>query len=156
MTVLAKFNLRDRGSTPRGMARRINAMKKQSWDAAAILFHAEMRDARFSHAHARAAGYAPRSRMYEKRKLKRFGHTYPLQFTGRTRRAVNMARITTTGRSARVAYAGARVLNFRNPKSQVNAVLEFTTIIQNEADRIAKEFDNTLDRLLNSDQTENP
>lgn len=115
-----------------------------------------MRDKRFTHAHARAAGYTPRSRKYERRKLKKHGHTYPLQFTGRTRREVRSARISTTSNGAKVAYAGARALNFRNPKSQVNAAIEFTTITQAEATTLAETFDRSLDRQLSADQTENP
>lgn len=149
------FNIRDRGATPRGMAKRINAMKKSAWNAAGLLFHTDMRDQRFSQTHANQAGYARRSPKYIKRKQKRMGHSNPLQFSGRTRRAVRAARISATSNGAKVTYAGARVLNFRNPKSQVNAAVEFATITQAEADKLAAKVDQVLDRQLSADQQEN-
>lgn len=160
MTVMAKFTIRDRGATPRGMARRLNAHKKICWDSTAVLFHAEMRDKRFTHAHARAAGYAKRSFKYEQRKLKVAGHTYPLvgfnKKKRRTRELVKAARISSTSNGARIAYPGARVFNFRNPKMKANMAIEFTTITQAEADQLAANFDRVLDQRLNSDTTENP
>jgi len=155
MSIPASFNIQDRGATPRGMARRLNGMKNNSWVDAATLFHVEMRDRRFTHAHATAAGYTKRSRKYEKRKLKKWGHTYPLQFTGKTRRDVRAAQISTTSNGAKVAYAGARVFNFRNPKSQVNMAVEFTTILPSEANELASEFDKSLDKQLAADNTPN-
>jgi hypothetical protein len=139
------------------MARRINAMKKVAWDEAGLLFHVEMRDKRFSKAHARAAGYAPRKHSYTMRKLKlKPPHTNPLQWSGQTRKDVREASIAPTSNQVKVRYRGARALNFRNPKSQVRAAVEFTTITQAEANTLAAEFDRVLDRQLNRDQTENP
>lgn len=151
-----KFDIRDRGATPRGMAKRINAMKRIAWDETGTLFHTEMRDKRFSKAHARAAGYTQRKHKYTMKKLKAKQHTNPLQWSGRTRRDVRLARIIPTSNGARIAYPGARVLNFRNPKSQVRAAVEFATITQDEANTLAANFDRVLDRQLNKDQTENP
>jgi hypothetical protein len=151
-----KFDIRDRGATPRGMARRMNAMKKVAWDETGLLFHTEMRDKRFSKAHARAAGYAPRTHAYTMRKLKAKKHALPLVWSGRTRNAVREANIAPTSNQVNVRYRGARALNFRNPKSQVRAAVEFTTITQAEANTLAAEFDRVLDYQLNKDQTENP
>jgi hypothetical protein len=151
-----KFDIRDRGATPRGMARRMNAMKKVAWDETGLLFHVEMRDKRFSKAHARAAGYAPRTHAYTMRKLKAKKHALPLVWSGKTRRDVREASIAPTSNQVKVRYRGARALNFRNPKSQVRAAVEFTTITQAEANTLAAEFDRVLDRQLNRDQTENP
>lgn len=155
MTVMAKFTIRDRGATPAGCAKRINAMKKIAWMEAAILFHSEMRDNRFTHAHARKVGYAARSFKYQQRKLKKWGHTYPLQWSGTTRRLVKKARISTTSNGARIAYAGARVFNFRNPKMKANMAVEFTTVTQAEAELIARKFDMELDRQLGIDDGDN-
>lgn len=150
------FKVQDRGATPRGMARRINGMKKVAWAGAAELFHTQMRDKRFTQAHARAAGYANRSLAYQRRKRKKWGHNNPLQWSGRTRRDVRMARISSTSNSARVAYSGARVLNFRNPKSQTNPAKEFATITQREANEIARRMDSILDEKLAADNQPNP
>lgn len=150
-----KFNIRDRGSTPRGMARRINGMKKIAWDETGVLFHVDMRDKRFTKAHARAAGYAPRKHRYTMRKLKAKKHALPLVWSGKTRRDVREASIVPNSKGVSVRYRGARALNFRHPKSEVRAAAEFTRITQDEANTLAANFDRVLDRQLNSDQTEN-
>lgn len=137
------------------MARALRVAQKEAWFQVGVLFHAEMSDRRFTHAHASQAGYAKRSAKYTIRKLRRFGHTNPLEFSGRTRRMVRTANITSTGNGAAVRYPGARVFNFRNPKSQVNAVVEFTTVTQAEADVLARKFDQVLDAKLNADQGNN-
>lgn len=145
-----KYEIRDRGPTPRGMRKVLNAAKKEAWFDAAVHFHATMSDERFKHAHATKAGYAPRSRNYERQKLKKFGHTNPLEFSGTTRRLVRAATITSTSTGARVRYPGARVFNFRNPKMKANMVVEFTTVLQEEANEIARVFDQKLDQKLNA------
>jgi hypothetical protein len=147
--VPVKYTIKDRGATPRGMRKAMNASTKQSWFDAGLFFHDQLRDKRFTHAHATKAGYADRSRNYERRKLKQKGHTNPLQYSGTTRRAIRTASITSTSKTASVRYPGARVFNFRNPKSQANMVVEFTTVLADEANQIAQVFDKSLDRKLN-------
>jgi hypothetical protein len=65
--VPVKYEIRDRGATPRGMRKAMNASTKQSWFDAGLFFHDQLRDKRFTHAHATKAGYADRSRNYERR-----------------------------------------------------------------------------------------
>lgn len=150
-----QYAVKDRGPTPRGMRKIMNAASKESWFDTAVYFHATMSDRRFTQAHASAAGYKPRSRAYVRRKLKTFGHTYPLEFTGETRRLVRIANITSTSKGASARYAGARKFNFRNPKSQINMVEEFTRVLPSEAQELTEVFDRGLDRRLNSYQGEN-
>lgn len=151
-----KYTVRDRGATPRGMRKRLNAQKKDAWYEAATMYHREMTPKRFTEEHARRAGYTKRKRAYNRRKYKRFGHTRPLEFTGTAKRAViREASITNTSNGAKVRYRGGRVFNFRNPKSEVNMLLEFTTVLQDEADQIADTFDKHLDRLLAADNQPN-
>lgn len=149
-----KFTVRERGATPRGFKKAYNAASKESWHEAGVYFHTHFRDQRFTHRHATAAGYTKRKRQYEMRKLKKYGHTRPLEFTGRTRRAVRAATISSTSSGAKVRYPGARVFNFRNPKSQVNMLLEFTSVTQEEANELAAHYDRKLDIGLNRNNDE--
>lgn len=149
------FAIKDRGATPRGMRRIHGVAAKKSWWATGLLYHGEMYEKRFTHSHATAAGYTKRSVKYLIRKAQKYGHTYPLVFSGTAQRKTRTANITSTSTGAKVAYPGARVFNFRNPKSQVNMVVEFTTILQSEADLLAKKFDATYDQLINADQATN-
>lgn len=150
MSVPVTYQIRDRGPTPRGMKKIINQEMKASWFETGVHFHATMSDNRFTHAHATEAGYGRRSRNYELKKLKTHGHTYPLEFTGETRRLVRTANITSTSKGGRVAYRGARKFNFRNPKSQINMVEEFSRVTRSEADELTRFYDADLDKRLNS------
>lgn len=154
MAVIAKFTIRERGPAPRGFAKIINQAKRESWEQTAAHFHDEMRDDRFTQAHATKAGYGQRKRRYTWRKFKEEGHTRPLEKTGETREAVRRygtlkAVSTNTSSQVRIAYPGARKFNFRHPKSQINMAIEFSTITQDEADKLARVFDNELDKRIN-------
>lgn len=150
MTIPLKIEIRDRGPTPRGMRKILNASMKESWFETGAEFHAENSDKRFTHAHATAAGYAPRSRNYERRKLKKFGHTNPLEYSGTARRLSRVADVTSTGKSVTIRYRGLRVFNFKNPKMRADMAKEFTTILPSEVTESARVFDAKLDQKLNA------
>ena len=138
----------------RGEKSEVNKVLKESWLKAAKHFHAEMRDKRFTIEHARAAGYAPRKgdgktgkefwRSYQGRKQKKYGHQRPLEFTGKTRAAVRAyVSLSSTSKGGKAAYPGARVFNYKNPKSDpaMNLALEFRRITPAEAIELAKIID---------------
>ena len=156
--VPVSFQIRDRGATPRGMKRVYNASSKASWEDAGTYFHSEMSDDRFTHRHATLAGFAARTKAYTSRKLKKFGHTNPLEYSGRSRRLSRTANITSTSKGASVRYPGLNTLNFRNPKARVpiNMADEFRRVTTQEADQLASVYDRSLDRSLNADSTINP
>lgn len=156
MVVFASFNIRERGPTPRGFAKIINQAKREAWEETGAYFHDNMRDNRFTHAHATKAGYGQRKRRYTFRKFKEEGHTRPLEKSGETREGVaryGTLRATATSKSSqlRIAYPGARKFNFRNPNSQINMADEFTTVTQEEANKLAEVFDAALDKRITSD-----
>ena len=153
MPIFAKFAIKERGPAPRGFAKMINELKRDSWEATGAHFHEEMRDNRFTQAHATKAGYGERKRRYVWRKFKEEGHTRPLEKSGETRELVRRygtLKATSTNNSSqvRIAYPGARKIKFRHTKSTINMAEEFTTITQGEADKLAQVFDNELDKRL--------
>lgn len=165
MAKLITIQVRDRGATPRGMKRVFNAAQKAAWRDVAWEFHSNYRDKRFTPEHAIAAGYTRRKgemiprdtkafrQSYTGRKLRMFGHTNPLQFTGDTRRAVKWASVSSTSKGGKAAYSGARVFNFRPPRSKVRMGEEFRRITPQEAIELGKYFDQQLDaRLKESDK----
>ena len=93
------IQIRERGPVPRNMRRVWNVASKTSFLAAADFFDDNLRDRRFTEAHARAAGYKRRKgelqprgsksfrRSYAGRKLRDHGHQRPLEFSGKTRDA---------------------------------------------------------------------
>lgn len=162
--MIGTITFKERGSTPRGMAKALNNMKRRSALVMAKHFHEAHRPLRFTHAHAREAGYGLRKgedlprgskefrRSYTGRKLRSKGHTYPLVFSGRSRDAARSARISATATSshttARAAYGGLSVFNFRQPGSKVNMAIEFRRITPREALELAKVYDAELDKEL--------
>jgi hypothetical protein len=147
---IIKVDIRDRGATPRGMRKMLTGALKESWLETGAEFHAENSDKRFTHAHAAEAGYAPRSKNYERRKLKKYGHTYPLEYSGTARRLSRSADITSTSKGVTIRYRGLRVFNFKNPKSRADMQKEFTTVLPKEVNESARVFDQKLDQKLNS------
>lgn len=155
MVIAARFDVRERGPTPRGFAKIVNQAKRESWEEAGAYFHEELRDNRFTQAHATQAGYGQRKQRYLSRKFKEQGHTRPLEKSGETREAVRRygtlrATSTNTASILRIVYPGARKFNFRHPKSQINMAQEFTVITQQEANEVARVFDRELDKRINS------
>lgn len=160
------ITVRDRGNVPRNMKKAFNAAAKAAWFQTAKHFHSEMRDARFTPSHATEAGYTARKgqnlpqgskawkRSYYGRKFSSqkhgggIGKADPLVFTGNTRRAVRTASITSTSKGGKAAYSGARVFNFRHPKSKVNMADEFRRITPRESIKLAFQFDKYLDESL--------
>jgi hypothetical protein len=143
------FKVKERGASPRGMKKVMNQASKESWFETGLHFHTDMRDKRFTQAHATQAGYTPRKKTYNWRKFKKYGHMRALELTGQTRRAVAAATISSTSKGNRVAYPGARAFNFRHPKSDVDMRAEFTKVLPQEADQLAEVFDRNLDQRLN-------
>lgn len=144
--------------TSGGYKKEMRASLKESWANAGKFFHLNMRDKRFTKEHAMKAGYALRKgeesgigtkaffRSYTGRKLKKFGHTRPLEFSGRTRAAVRAANISSTSNGGKVAYAGANTFNYHNPfsKPELRPNLEFRRIIPEEAEQLAKQFNSEI------------
>lgn len=160
--MIGHVKIRERGTTPRKMLTVHNKASKSAWAETGVRFHSDFRDLRFRVDHARRAGYLRRKgegmafgskawkRSYMGQKYRRFGHQRPLEFSGDTRRAVaSMPTLTSTSSGVKVRYAGARAFNFKHPKSQINMAAEFRRIIPEEANSLARTYDNRLDKGLN-------
>jgi hypothetical protein len=137
---------------------------KESFESTGTEFHTKLRDRRFTNAHASAAGYEPRkgekgsglsfARSYTGRKLKKFGHTRPLEFTGETRRAVTLATIRSSSKGVKVAYPGARKFNYRSATSNIRMADEFRRVIPSEVTLLADHFRTQLAARFKEKQNE--
>lgn len=155
------IGIRQRGPIGRGMRKAVNAASKVAWHKTAEYFHLYLRDERFTEEHARAAGYTLRkgegqprgskafARSYTGRKLRSQGHTRPLEFTGDTRRAMNLGfNIKSTSKGGRVAYRSASKFSFRHPKSQIRMSEEFRRLLPSEVAELGRIYDDELDKGL--------
>lgn len=155
---ISKIEIRERGATPRGLGRAFRAAAKEAYKAAIEHFHQEMRPLRFTAAHGKEAQYRLRKgeelpygskafwRSYTGRKVRKFGHKRPLEFTGFTKRQSRMVTITSTSNQGKGRY-NVRVLNFHP-----DLAAEFRRILPREAKQMGRVFDARLDKRLDADR----
>lgn len=97
-----------------------------------------IRPKHFTHAGAREYGYEPRSgekksgksfkRSYTGRKLRKKGHTRPLEYSGELKRDSGFSRFSHGVGRMRILLPRARKANFRHPKSNIDMRAELTAI----------------------------
>ena len=148
---MIRIRWKDDGPTPRGMKRELNAIKKIAFEQLGIWWHTTMRPKHFTHQGAKEYGYSPRKgergskgggrfrSSYTGRKLRKFGHTLPLVYTGESRALTRIRNVRATSTGVRVIMR-APTLNRQNRNSQVNMREELT--------RVSIREHNELDRLM--------
>lgn len=159
--MIGRVIIRERGAAPRGFRRVWNAASKTAWFASGEFFDDNLRDRRFTTAHAIAAGYKKRKgelqpvgsksrrKSYTGRKEAKYKHSRPLEFSGDTREALRSGgRVVTTSKGARVRYPQARAFSYRHPKSQINMQEEFRTLLPEEEMQLGRIYDSRLDQEL--------
>lgn len=126
-----------RGAVPKIAVRKRNEVYKLAYRETMEYWHAHFRLKHFTHAGAREYGYTPRkgeagsnrkfAGSYTQRKLRKYGHTRPLEFTGESKARSANANITATSRGARCRMNLPR-LNWKHPKSLIAPRDEMTRI----------------------------
>lgn len=141
----------------RSLRKAYTAASKPSWEDTGREFHKNYRLDRFTHRHATEANYGERKKKYTMQKLRKYGHTRPLEKSGEAKKLSASARIVARGGSGaskevivsvghlthvtnvedrggvRVVYASLRKLNFRHPMSDINMADEFRRITDRES-----------------------
>ena len=168
--MIEAITVRDRGVTPRGLARQMRKAQAEAWEDTGLEFQRSYVAARFTVKHAREAGYEKRKgdelawgskqwrRSYMGIKWARRRHQNPLEFTGETYWATikkSGSKLDANSNRAQLTFVGARKLSFCHPKSKIRMQDEFRRITPREARELAKFYDGALDRILaaNNDQT---
>lgn len=102
------------------------------------LFHFEnFLPLHFTHAGAARYGYRKRQLKYERQKRRRFGHTYPLVFSGESQRqALSGARIMATPKGARSMVTVPRSLIVHRA-TDPNKAQELGTVLPEEMQKVA-------------------
>lgn len=151
----------ERGATPKLMRRALNEIGRKAAFDTVDYWHRIIEPATFTHAGASARGFVNRNKNYERYKLRRFGHTYPGVFTGKTRDdALSKVRIQATakkGEARGVAFIDAYGLNRKNPKSKIDLRKEIISISREEYESLAAvahdKVADQLARLSDNDST---
>ncbi|MEO1527994.1 MAG: hypothetical protein AAFX06_21390 [Planctomycetota bacterium] len=137
---------RHRGTIPRRMKSAHNKAVKAGLFDTVEYFHFQLRDRRFTKAHASAAGYWIRKPGYMKQKRRRWGHDRPLEFSGETRdRVGRQYRLTSTSKRGRATYPGGRGFNRRHPSSPIDMREEFERTLPEEEMQFVSILDRRLD-----------
>ncbi|MCG8407561.1 MAG: hypothetical protein MI923_20380 [Phycisphaerales bacterium] len=153
------FTFKERGPVPRVIRKEFNRIKKSAYRHIGNYWHRFFLRKHFTRAGAKEYGYLPRKgesgnpdpfnfkRSYTGRKLKRFGHTNPLVFSGESMRRAMVRIVRSTSRGARVVMK-APAFNFRNKHSNINMREELTRVSRPERQKKVQLFDRFLDRRL--------
>jgi len=128
--------------TPDLARRLMGSIRASAFGAALRHWHEKIRPKHFTHAGAKEYEYVPRQgeqgatdgadgrrikSSYTIRKLRKYGHTYPLVLTGRSQQQAQAARIVTTGKGGR-AYYNIPTFNLNPATGRINKREEFTRI----------------------------
>lgn len=156
--IIDKITVTERGNVPRRLMGAYNRATKEAWSNTGRYYHVNLRPKRFTKAHGDKAGYRKRSgenlpygsrgfwRSYYGRKIREKHTNAPFVWSGRSRQAMQMARIVGTKNLARVTYSGARVFNFHHWMNN-----DFRKILPEEAQELARVFDLELNKELTKD-----
>ena len=146
------FKLTYRGAVPSIQRRHWRAILRAAYYHLGVFWHRELRKKHFTHRGAREYHYrkrqgepgGPRPRgkrkSYTARKLAKFGHTYPLVYTGASMRASRI-------REVRATYKGARVILHTPTLSRVPGA-EMRRISRREMTQMQRLFDRFVDAKL--------
>lgn len=153
------------GATPELTMKEWSKCTEAAWRAAGKFWHEELREKHFTKAGAQEYGYAPRKgeglsgkafwRSYTGRKLRMFGHTKPLVWSGRGEAGTRRQDIK-PGRDGNQPYSWvvitlhSPVFNFRNPKSNVDMRKELRTVSDRETIQIGLVYQRALVAAINS------
>ena len=144
MPIPMNFGLRESGPTPRRYAKELKRINLESALALGRHFHRVNLPRRFTVSGGRMLMYAVRSRRYLKMKKAKKGHSNPLDWSGRTKRAVLRTEdVRTSGTSAR--WAAQVILRARNlnrfQSERINPADEIRRVATKEEAPLARVFD---------------
>ncbi len=149
-----EITLRKSGPTPKIVRRELNNVTREAARTMGQVWATRFREKHFTNAGAAEYGYTPRQgepgrphprgfrQSYTGRKLAKFGHTRPLEFTGESRARTRSPRIVATatkGQATVQVIMNAPGFNRRYAGSPIDMRKELTTVSRGEAEKLADE-----------------
>jgi len=153
--MIITFNITRTGWMADISRRKFNACLREAFRAIGVYWWKHFRSKHFTARGAAEYDYQPRKgeggnvdekdfrRSYTGRKLRRFGHTRPLVWTGKSERDSRTARIVATAKRVRVKMTLPR-LNWRHESRRQTMREELTTISAKEETKLRKLFRDVL------------
>ena len=119
---MLQFKITYEGAASGKIAKRaLNNIKKGGFKTLGVVWHKQFRPKHFTRAGAAEYGYRPRSRDYENRKQKRFGHRDPLVYTGESRTRARIRNVKATSKGNRISLGTPRI-NFSGRASELRVI----------------------------------
>lgn len=117
------YQISESGFTPKLARRALNDINRQTAFDMATEWKVDMLPDRFTHRGATELGFTPRNFFYDRRKIRRWGNTYPNVWTGKSRERARLADVkaVATRREARArVIIDAPTLNLNPRGSRIN------------------------------------
>lgn len=154
--MIGSIHITYKGLVPKGMKGAIAKFQKAAFGVIGIMWHRQFRPRHFTHEGSRLYGYTARKGArgsavkfkgsYTARKLKAFGHTNPLVFSGLSLRLSKIRDVRATRHGNRVILPTG--FNRRNPHSNIDMRAEVTAVVRSEEVKLTKRFDGSLQQQI--------
>lgn len=140
-----------------GLSRKaLNEVLSEGYHAALLHWHKRIRPKHFTHAGAKEYGYTPRQGenrvrwrgSYTERKLRKWGHTYPLVWSGGSLRKSQTTRIRTSGKGGKASYS-IPVFNYKTKNNRVDKRDEYQRISPRDEVEMVDVFRRRVEARLN-------
>jgi hypothetical protein len=127
-----------------------NPIIRAAWDRAGRLWHKKILGKHFTVAGAAEYNYMPRTRAYQIRKAKKFGHQRPLVFSGEAERmAHQVLDLRATQKGAKVVlHLPTHFYQYRKDLKQPDKGLELRTVSDPDAMVLGNEIDKGLQERI--------
>lgn len=157
--MIIAITLRERGATPRHMGKIMREAIRVGYLNAGVWWHKECRPKHFTREGYQLYQYTPRQgeantgtkifkKSYTGRKLKKFGHTNPMVYTGVSERLTRVRDVRANSKGCKIVMP-AFALNFRPKGGRINMVNELRErFTGREVATIAKIIDRVIDNKL--------
>jgi hypothetical protein len=162
--MIGYIKIRERGSTPGITKREWGRVKKTTFGMLGRWWHRMLRPKHFTQRGAMEYRYVPRKgqrqapgtkgfrRSYTGTKLRRFGHTLPLVWSGASKRKSRAGRILATSKDVRVSM-NVPTLNLKPKGGRINLRREMTVMSRAERMRVGRIADTAIQKQLKAIRT---
>jgi hypothetical protein len=155
------FLLKYSGATPNVIAKVMRGATKPAYEKAGIFWHREHRPKHFTTKGGSEYNYQARQgergsgkafkRSYTARKLRKYGHTRPMVWSGQSEAFSRIRDVRSTSKGVRVVMALPRhFFQFRKDLNQPNLAEELSRVSEAEQEQIAKVLDAEIQQQLDA------
>lgn len=140
------IRIAETGTTPRGLRGQIRQLQRSAFTRIGEYWHRYHRPKHFTKSGASEYGYLARSVKYEKQKLRKYGHSNPLVFSGESRELSRARAIRATSHGVRIVMPSVRKLNFTPKGGRIKMADELRTVSAAEIKQLEAIAQHVIDK----------